>query len=412
MSERAAHRARSRRSATARVAPVGRVGFDPRARPGRPLAASSSRRSTLRRPDLADQAPPGPATGAPVTTSRRAPSPSGPANSAAGRLPVPDHRLDGRVVLGHVGRVAHHQVRAAGQRRPAMRRTTSRGQTDVDRGPADPGQVGAAPRRAPPPRHRRPTPCPVRRRPARPPARGAMAPDPVPRSAMTSGDPGDRASRGRWPGPPRTSCSVSGRGIRTRRSTSRSSRRKAQCPSTYWSGSPARRRATMASSRATARSRGGLVEPEHPLRALQPAGLLAQPAGLGTRRRARSAVSTSSSRQVITAVGSGELAGPLVGHQRLDHLVQLARQHVLELVEREADAVVRDPVLLEVVGADLLAAPAPADLGPPLGRQLRGLLVLLGLEQAGPQHRHGPGPVLELAALVLHGHRDAASACG
>ena len=43
-------------------------------------------------------------------------------------------------------------------------------------------------------------------------------------------------------------------------------------------------------------------------------------------------------------------------------LVELAGQHLVELVEREPDAVVGDPVLLEVVGADLLGAPAAADL--------------------------------------------------
>ena len=232
-----------------------------------------------------------------------------------------------------------------------------------------------------------------------------MAPDPVPRSTMTSGDPGDRARPRTTARATSTSCSVSGRGIRTRRSTSRSSSRKAQWPSTYCSGSPAPRRSTIASSRATARSVAGSSNPRaHSAPSSPLASWHSQRASVPSPTR--SAVSNSSSRQVGHGVGARELASPLVGHQRLDHLVQVAREHVLELVEREADAVVRNPVLLEVVGADLLAAPAPSHLGPPLGRLHRRPLVLLGLEQPGPQHGHRPGPVLELAALVLHGHRD------
>ena len=62
----------------------------------------------------------------------------------------------------------------------------------------------------------------------------------------------------------------------------------------------------------------------------------------------------------------GELTGALVGGQRGDDLVEVAGQDVGQLVDREADAVIGDPVLLEVVGPDLLAAPPAADLSPPL----------------------------------------------
>ena len=71
---------------------------------------------------------------------------------------------------------------------------------------------------------------------------------------------------------------------------------------------------------------------------------------------------------------------------------------------REPDAVVGEAVLLEVVGADLLAATAPAHLGLALDRLLRRHALLLQLQQPRPQHRHGPRPVLQLAALVLHRH--------
>ncbi len=65
---------------------------------------------------------------------------------------------------------------------------------------------------------------------------------------------------------------------------------------------------------------------------------------------------------------------------------------------------VGDPVLLEVVCADLLTAPAAADLRFALDGHRRLLLVLGELQQAGAQHQHRPGPVLQLAALVLHGN--------
>ena len=91
----------------------------------------------------------------------------------------------------------------------------------------------------------------------------------------------------------------------------------------------------------------------------------------------------------------------------LDDVVEVAGQHVGEPVDREADAVVGDPVLLEVVGADLLAAAATADLRAALGRRLGVALPLGQLEQPGAQHLHRPIAVLQLAALVLHRDHDA-----
>ena len=99
-----------------------------------------------------------------------------------------------------------------------------------------------------------------------------------------------------------------------------------------------------------------------------------------------------------------QLARPLVRHERVGQLGEVARQHLVELVEGEVDAVVGDPVLLVVVGADLVGAAAGADLAAALGRHLGGLAVLLGLQQACPQHHHRLGPVLDLRLLVLHGH--------
>src|SRR5215510_2176569 len=93
----------------------------------------------------------------------------------------------------------------------------------------------------------------------------------------------------------------------------------------------------------------------------------------------------------------GEAAGLLVGHECVADLVQLARQHLVEPVESEADAVVRYAVLLEVVGPHLLGAAPAAHLAPTCRRRRGGLAVLLGLEEPGPQHLQRLGAVLDLA---------------
>src|SRR3954465_9936840 len=100
---------------------------------------------------------------------------------------------------------------------------------------------------------------------------------------------------------------------------------------------------------------------------------------------------------------SGELGGPVGLHEGVDELVEVALEDMVEAVEGQPEAVVGDPVLLEVVGADLLRPAAAPDLGPPGAGQLVGLTLLLGLEKAGPEDPHGLVLVLELALLVLAG---------
>ena len=117
-------------------------------------------------------------------------------------------------------------------------------------------------------------------------------------------------------------------------------------------------------------------------------------------------MSASNARHVAGArpvtIRGGELARSLVGGERGDHVVEVAGEDIGEAVDREPDAVIGEPILLEVVGADLLAPAAATDLGAPLHRQ-GGVTFALGeLEQAGPQHLHGAETVLQLAALVLH----------
>ena len=70
-----------------------------------------------------------------------------------------------------------------------------------------------------------------------------IAPEPVPRSATVTGEPHVLASAIAVS----ATSSVSGRGISTRESTARSSRRKPHRPSTYCNGSPVRSRSSMES---------------------------------------------------------------------------------------------------------------------------------------------------------------------
>src|SRR5690606_10022293 len=100
-------------------------------------------------------------------------------------------------------------------------------------------------------------------------------------------------------------------------------------------------------------------------------------------------------------------AGLLVGADaRLDDRAEGAVHHLVEVVRLVARAVVGDPVLREVVGADALRAVHPADLALAGVRRGRVLLLLLLREQARAQHSHRGLAVLDLTLLVLHRHDD------
>ncbi len=98
--------------------------------------------------------------------------------------------------------------------------------------------------------------------------------------------------------------------------------------------------------------------------------------------------------------------------QGLDHQVQVASQDFVQLVQGEVDAVVRDPPLGKVVGADTLGAIAAAHLE----TAALGLFILAGLldlgQEAGLEQGQGLGPVLVLGALLLAFHHDAAGQVG
>jgi hypothetical protein len=127
---------------------------------------------------------------------------------------------------------------------------------------------------------------------------------------------------------------------------------------------------------------------------------------------------SSASRTVVRASGAAgslelEPAALLGVLQRAGDVVELARQHLLEVVDREAvDAVVGHAALREVVGADLLRSLAGPDLGAAVGRQLGLLLRELEVVQPCAQHLHRTLAVLQLRLLVLHRDHQAGRLVG
>ena len=71
--------------------------------------------------------------------------------------------------------------------------------------------------------------------------------------------------------------------------------------------------------------------------------------------------------------------------QRVDDRVEVAVEHLVEVVRLEADPVVGDPVLREVVGADALGAVDGADLAAPRVAAVGGGLLRRGGQQARAQ---------------------------
>src|SRR5690606_38829204 len=90
---------------------------------------------------------------------------------------------------------------------------------------------------------------------------------------------------------------------------------------------------------------------------------------------------------------------------RPDQVLDVAVEHLVGVVAHGAGAVVLDVLLVEHVAADL---GAPLD-GLLLAARLHLLLeapLLLALEEARAQHRHGLLAVLDLRLAVLAGHDD------
>src|SRR5512145_1079044 len=75
----------------------------------------------------------------------------------------------------------------------------------------------------------------------------------------------------------------------------------------------------------------------------------------------------------------GELLGLMFGHQRACEFADVAVHDGVHLVQREVDAVVGDPTLRKIVGADALGTVAAADQALALGGGLGILFAHLGV---------------------------------
>src|SRR5262249_56338437 len=92
----------------------------------------------------------------------------------------------------------------------------------------------------------------------------------------------------------------------------------------------------------------------------------------------------------------------VIGDQGVDDLVQRAPfHHLVELVEREVDAMVGDAALGEIVGADAFAAVAAADLALAVGGARLVAALALGVVQAGAQGLAGLWGVPGRALFIL-----------
>src|SRR5438132_4087800 len=96
-------------------------------------------------------------------------------------------------------------------------------------------------------------------------------------------------------------------------------------------------------------------------------------------RRAAANVSSStgaSASRIGVLIHGCQLARLVLGDERVDQLVERgALEHLLELVQREADAMIGDAPLREIVGADALRAIARDDLPLELGSARVGRLI-------------------------------------
>src|SRR5579859_3748193 len=93
--------------------------------------------------------------------------------------------------------------------------------------------------------------------------------------------------------------------------------------------------------------------------------------------------------------------GFVVAHQGVDQRTELSFHDVRQLVESQADAVIRHAVLRKIVGADFFGAVAGSDLAAAL-RANGGLLLLEFLfVEASTQNAHSLRAILDLRFFVL-----------
>ena len=98
--------------------------------------------------------------------------------------------------------------------------------------------------------------------------------------------------------------------------------------------------------------------------------------------------------------------------QGADQLARVAVHDVVELVERQIDAVIGDAALRKIIGADALGAVARADLELARLRLRTRLFLALVREQPRLQERQRARAILVLRALVLAFDHDAGGQMG
>ena len=101
--------------------------------------------------------------------------------------------------------------------------------------------------------------------------------------------------------------------------------------------------------------------------------------------------------QFFGLVGSG---------QGINDLVDIAVHNLVDLIKGQADPVVGDTALGEIIGADALIAHTGAHLAAAHTGNFRFKPFLLDLIELGGQHPHTLFPVLLLAALFLAGYHN------
>src|ERR1700730_11743987 len=92
---------------------------------------------------------------------------------------------------------------------------------------------------------------------------------------------------------------------------------------------------------------------------------------------------------------------PVELDQCSDQLVDISLHELVDLVQRQADAVIGHPSLRKIIGANPFVAATAADERTPLLRTLLIDLLLLVLEDAAAQLSHRLGFVLVLALFIL-----------
>src|SRR5437588_11427705 len=96
-----------------------------------------------------------------------------------------------------------------------------------------------------------------------------------------------------------------------------------------------------------------------------------------------------------------EARGLLMGNQCMLERGEFAVHDFRQLMQRQADAMVRYAVLLKIVSADFLGAVAAFNLSPALGDDSCLLFFLLQFIEARAKYAHGFGAVFDLRFLIL-----------